>query len=246
MKRLAFIALAGILASALPALALDPAATFADANKAYSAGEYAKARDGYEALVRQGDYGAGVFYNLADAAWRMGDAGAAALNFQRALALQNGLPEAAENLKLVREKSGAKFFAPSRWDVLFPVATPNLWIIAGTVAAWHFLFALVAFLLRTARAANGWLGVCALFLAAYCAAGWARAERRWDRAIVVARSAEARFAPLDNSPLADTLPAASEVRVLQSGGAWSYCLVPTKTRAWIPSIALAPLRPAGS
>ena len=54
-------------------------------------------------------------------------------------------------------------------------------------------------------------------------------------AIVVSKSADARFAPADNSTLAAKLPAGSRVRILERRGEWTYCALPDNDRAWIPS-----------
>src|SRR4051812_49997478 len=83
---------------------------FAEANRSYAAGDFQKAIDGYEQLVRDGQWHAGLFYDLGNAWYRARDDGKAILNYERALALQPHHPEADANLRLVREHARALEF----------------------------------------------------------------------------------------------------------------------------------------
>jgi uncharacterized protein YgiM (DUF1202 family) len=60
-------------------------------------------------------------------------------------------------------------------------------------------------------------------------------EKNDSVAIVTVKSAEARYAPADNSTLAATLPAGSRVWILERRGPWIYCRLPDNNAAWIPA-----------
>ncbi len=167
------------------------------------------------------------------------------MNYERALRLQPGHPEATANLAFVRRSIGV------------PAPSPG----AGGIAAGWNRAALVwgPWLL----AAGGWLLLGGLFLALLAgrssafrrharnvalAAGlpvtvagalaffWLADRRAVDpaRAVLVgAESVEARYAPADTAKVESTLPAGGEVRLLQERGAWDYVELPGGTRAWI-------------
>jgi len=78
--------------------------TFADANRAYAAGDYAGAIQMYEQLISESVVHPAVFYNAGNAYYRNGRIGPAIVNYERALQLDPGLESARENLsKAVRE-----------------------------------------------------------------------------------------------------------------------------------------------
>ena len=62
------------------------------------------------------------------------------------------------------------------------------------------------------------------------------------KAVVIAKSTQAREAPADVAPVADTLPAGSEVLAPEERGPWTYCTLPDGTRAWVPTDALEKVR----
>jgi tetratricopeptide (TPR) repeat protein len=242
MKRIFLL----LLALAITARATTPDADFAKANAAYSGGNYLEAKQDYEALLRRGTSAANLFYNLGNANWRLHDPGQAALAYTRALMLAPAQTEAKANLDFVRQQTNATLFKPKSSAVIFPKVNPNwlIWLASG--CAWVVILSLLAVSLRWLRDGT-WVGlilVLALLLGGYCGTAIWHAETFRRVAIVVAAKAEARYAPADNSALADTLTAGSEVRILQNSGDWTYCLLPGDVRAWLPSSAIESVLPA--
>ncbi|MCX6966873.1 MAG: tetratricopeptide repeat protein, partial [Verrucomicrobia bacterium] len=90
--------------SVLPLLALltlfcaksvaAPPPDFDAANRLFDKGDFQGARAKYETLVQAGTWSAHLFYNLGNAAFRLGDRPAAFLAYERALALEPNHPEA--------------------------------------------------------------------------------------------------------------------------------------------------------
>ncbi len=72
--------------------------TFANANAAYTAGDYAKAIQLYEQLVSESVVDPAVFYDLGNAYYRAGRIGPAIANYERALQLNPNYDHARENL----------------------------------------------------------------------------------------------------------------------------------------------------
>ena len=107
MRATVLILLAGICLATTLNAANEAEATFARANADYAAGKYANAINGYETLVKNGQWNASVFYDLGNACFRTGDLGRAILNYERALALDPAQPEARANLQLVRDRARA-------------------------------------------------------------------------------------------------------------------------------------------
>jgi hypothetical protein len=227
------IFLCALFASALTA----SCAEFETANRLYDEGKFLEAKQLYEKLVADGQWSANLFYNLANADFRLGAPGVAALNYERTLALDAHHPEAAMNLRLLRDQTGARV-TPSSWrDHLFASIPSNLFDMVGAAAAWLAIFSLTAIILRRSTASpNLWLVfILALVLAAYCGAGiWHRAADA-SLAIVTARQAEARLAPADRAARAETLPAGSRVRAISERGEWIYCALPGGGLGWLPA-----------
>ncbi|MGC3988716.1 MAG: hypothetical protein QM796_03315 [Chthoniobacteraceae bacterium] len=235
-----------LLASMLCLRASSPDVEFSTANAAYTAGKFTEAKQGYETLIGNGDFAANLFYNLGNAEWRLHEAGRATLAYERALAIQPNAPEARANLAFVQKQTGSRLFPAKSWEVIFPSINLSTLAWALVLAIWVALLSLLALWLRWMQDGT-WAGlavVVALLAAAYFGAAIVQGEKRMHSAIVVAAKVDARYAPADNSPLADTLPAGSEVRILQNSGEWTYCLLPGEIRAWLPTAAIESISPA--
>ena len=74
-----------------------PAGDFETGNELFDQGKYAEAKQNYETLIESGQGSANVYYNLGNADYRLGSAGRAMLNYERALALNPGHKEALAN-----------------------------------------------------------------------------------------------------------------------------------------------------
>lgn len=228
--------------------AMGWAGDFETANQAYDQGKFAEAKDGYEKVIAGGSGSANIFYNLGNADFRLGSAGRAILDYERALALNPRHPEAQANLKLLRDQNGAKLL-PLSWNSrMANYLTPEIWAILAAVSGWAVLFGMV-FLATNRRSENfGWWTLC-LLSAAVCAVAavslWSIAKDQ-TLGVITAHEAEARLAPAESAGVAGALPAGSQVRVLSERGEWVYCELPGQLRGWIPDGAVMRVRPAKS
>jgi hypothetical protein len=241
----------GILAAILLALASHGSLRagieedFSAANKAHAEGDYAAARRGYELVLARGPR-ANVLFNLGNACFRLGDFGSAALAYERALLLEPRQPDATANLKLAREKAGARITPDRWWERVL------LWFAPGTATAiavgacWFFL--LLGGSVAWRRKGVGGLVACGLgaALTAGYAGGvhWARRELG-EVAIVIAPRAVAHQEPAERSAKGEAIPAASRVQVFGEHAGWTYCRLPAGQRGWLPDSALEFLVPRG-
>jgi len=215
---------------------------FEEAAHDYDAGKFVEARQAYDSLVDSGNYSANLFFDLGNTWFRLGDPGRAILNYERALALEPGHPEARANLAFVREQTGAQI-GRRTWldDVTAPIDV-NGFTLAAAAAAWVIVFAIAAMWWLPNRPLL-WTVVIAGFLVLGCAgAGIATFERDKSLAIVTDKQAEARLEPLDNSGVAETLPSGSRVKILSDRGPWLYCSLPDDARGWVPSKSVEKIR----
>lgn len=217
---------------------------FDTANHLFDQEKFSEAKQRYEQLVADGKWTANLFYNLGNTDFRLGAPGVAALNYERALALEPSHPEAAMNLRLLREQTGARIFPPSWRDHVVPPLATDVCAVIGASAGWLALFCVIAIIARRgAISPNVWL-LFALFvvLAAYAGfAVWHDAQNA-SLAVITARQAEARLAPVDRAARAETLPAGSRVRIVSERGDWVYCALPGGGLGWLPASALEKVR----
>ncbi|MFL6584642.1 MAG: tetratricopeptide repeat protein [Chthoniobacterales bacterium] len=232
-------------ASLVPARAGQDA-SFTEANQAYAAGDFRKAIDGYEQLVRDGRWSSNLFYDLGNAWYRAGDFGKAILNYERALALDPHQPEAEANLRLVRDQARALEMRPDAAERYVAFATANQWTIAAALSFWIAALVALTSLFATRRSVAR-ATIVALALVVCGASTWAAwtKENGWhgrSLAIVIGNKTEARLATADTSASVLVLPPGSEVQIVSTRGDWTYAILPNAQRGWIPAGALQPVR----
>ncbi len=222
-------------------------AGFEKANQAYSRGDFKAAREAYTALVKTGARSANLFYNLANTDYRLGEKGPAILNYERALALEPGHPEAGANLALLRGETGARIANPADlplWQraLEWPREFAGRWV--AWIAAAAFWIAVFSFapLPGRRRVAIAWLpAVLGLAVLAWAGGAVAWEASRGAEWIVTGSAVKAKTAPADSSKPTGTLPPGSEVRLLLESGEWLYVLLPDHSRGWIARSEAEPL-----
>ncbi|HET9419082.1 MAG TPA: hypothetical protein VFO30_07055, partial [Chthoniobacterales bacterium] len=200
----------------------QPDAEFSKATQEYSAGHFQEAINGYEALVRSGEWSANLFYNFGNAYFRVADFGHAILNYERALALERHHPEAEANLRIARDQARALELAPAAIERALRFASVNEFAIAAAIAFWVTAFSLVWLLVARRRGA----GMIALLifsalifaLAAFASYQLENGAKGKALAIVVANNVEARLATADSAQTVLALPPGSEIQILSTRG----------------------------
>ena len=185
-----------------------------------------------------------------NAALGAGDAGRAVLGWRRALAAQPDHERAVRNLAWLRERAPSWLPRPTAAGALDSLLA---WRNQLSAPQWHWAaavaFALAALLLTPwspqrvrplRRLALVPIAGCAIALGA-AALGGAGASA----AVVLADNATLRSADSHGAPptLAQPLPAAAEVAVLERRDAWLRIALADGTRGWLPANAAALVHP---
>jgi hypothetical protein len=214
-------------------------AEFAKANQEFAQGHFKEAISAYEALIRDGQWSANVFYDLGNAYFRTDDFGRAILNYERALALERHHPEATANLRIARDEAHALELQQSWPERYLQFASVNQYSITAAVTFWVAAFCLAALIFTTRRsvARISLLLVMLLVFAGAIFAIWQleRGSKGGALAIVTGKGVQARLATADTANAVLALPPGSEIKVLSTRGDWIYAALPNNLRGWIPA-----------
>jgi tetratricopeptide (TPR) repeat protein len=212
-------------------------AQFARANQAYAQGHFKEAINGYESLVRSGQWSANLFYDLGNAYFRTNDFGRAILNYERALALEQHHPEATANLQIARDEGHALEMQPSWPERYLKFASINQYSITAAAAFWIGVFLLIMLIFARRRSTAA---IALLLLTFSIFAGAILAIWRLDHgvrgralAIVTVENVQARIATADTASSVLALPPGSEIKILSTRGDWIYAALPNNLRGWI-------------
>ena len=239
-----FLLLFGALTT--PAALAAPAPSAAEAlfqqgNDLYGQGKYHEALQMYTRIVAEAGFSGPLLYNLANCYAQTNQAGLAILNYQRALRLAPGDPDAQGNLDLLRKHLGLfqeELPWAQRLTALFDL---DQWTLMGGVCL--VLFTLVN--LAGLRFATGtrWLrglgGLCLLGMI-LAAAGIFTQYRQQAAAVVTSRDARLLLSPFPSAAAIETVKE-GQVVVYQKTQHGSYSLVADQSghTGWIETKAIA-------
>lgn len=220
---------------------------FAIANRAYAAGDYRGAREGYEAMIADGSQDPAVFLNLGHSNYRLGRDVEAAINYRRALALDPGNTAARSSLEHVMQKIGLPAPGLGFAEIVGRYIITFDWlVIVGSAAFWIGILFVLYGAFSPGRH-NLWIAagiLMALFGATAAAISWAGDARiALARTLVVTGSAVARNAPADNSQKLCDLPPGTSVGFIASRGGWALVRLPLGVDGWVPEAVLTPIVP---
>ena len=222
------------LGCAMGALAGDD---FKSAGELYDAGKYADAAAVYEKIAPPT---AAVFFNLGNAHFRLESLGHAVLDYERARQLAPRDPDILANLRFAEERLGvADSIVPTRpvvqfWESVAGSRTIRQWSWAVVSGVWLTVFLMAGAigwprwrtgLVIGAVVAGGGLTVAAGALTSRVASA--------PTAIVVARRAEARFAPLADATVHFQLGEGTKVRIREDRGHWWHVERADGQQGWI-------------
>jgi tetratricopeptide (TPR) repeat protein len=226
-------------ALATPSVSAQGDAEFAKANQEFAQSHFKQAISDYEALIRDGQWSANVFYDLGNAYFRASDFGRAILNYARARALEPHHPEATANLQIARDEAHALELQPSWPERHLQFASVNQYSVTAAVAFWVAAFCLAALIFTPRRSAamKSLLVVMLLVFAGAMFAIWQleRGSKCDALAIVTGKDVQARLATADTANAVLALPPGSEIKVLSTRGDWIYAALPNNLRGWIPA-----------
>jgi len=230
------------------AAAQDRSQQFDTAGTAFAAGNFEEAKKGYEALIQSGETSPEVYYNLARTFASLDEPVAAALNYRRALLLDPKLVRARRALAELSQTTGLPATSFGWKEELSGIVPPRALLLAGTVLGWIGALLILRIAQRGPRTAPA-IALSVLFLVlgiAAAAVGFVSDPMVADaRTALVTSNAivPARATPTDNSQSISLLPPGSSVEVLRQSAGWTYCRLPDRTTAWVPSPTLTRVVP---
>ncbi len=227
-------------------LAQTPQQGFERANQLYQAGKFAEAKDQYEQLLRAGNQGAALEYNLGNACYKSGKLAEAILHYERARRLNPSDEDLRHNLRLAnlqvvdKIEVAPRFFLWEAWEALKGAFSLDAITWLGWFAYTLCLGALA--LLRLGRtyaqrkaALVGALvsgGCCLLLTATFL--GKRHDLLRQDIAIVLADFSTLKHAPDATSGDAFVLHAGVKLHILDRVNGWAKIRIADGNVGWIP------------
>ena len=238
-----------VLLAAVPAFGQTAEEAFERGNEAYAAGDWASAAAEYRTVLDYRVADARVFYNLANAEFRMGRLGPAILHYEKARRLDPADAEIEANLRFVQgfrfdrvevEDSFALADALHGLQARLSV-DGQAWVlvvlawISGAILAWG--------LSRPGRFGpwHGWpLAALATLIVLVGLSWWDTYERleRRELAVVMAPAAEIVAGPGPSNPSLLTVHEGLTVVVLDDRGDWVQVSLPNGINGWIATRAI--------
>jgi tetratricopeptide (TPR) repeat protein len=238
-----------VLAAAGPLAAqpADEAAIFEQGNRAYAEGDYGKAQDFYEQLVKAGSVNPAVYLNLGHTEFRLGREVPAAINYRRALMLDPADSAARASLEHVMSKLGVPAPGLGAPEIVGQYVSFDLLVLVGSLLFWAgillVVYAVFGAQRRPALVAAGI--VTAIIGSTAVAVSWAGDSRvaLAQTSMVVGDAVEALASPADNAKKLSDLPAGTPVRVVAARDDWSLVRLPIGVDGWVRTSALEPVFP---
>jgi hypothetical protein len=223
------------------ASAAENPSAFDQANQAFAEGKPAEAARRFERLTTTQGYSAPVLFNLANAQLKAGEPGMAILNYERARWLAPRDPDIAANLRLAQEHTQAPLAAgwPLRFADWFTV---NAWAVLGAGSLLVLAATLpLALLLQRQRPV---LRLARIVAVATLLGSLAAIAARWgelNRAVVVAKEAPARIAPVTVGSALFTLQEGTMVSIVKSHGPFALVSARNGQRGWVNRNIIEPV-----
>lgn len=230
-----------------------------DAIAAYVSGDYEKAVEGFEQVVKLGYPSADVYYNLANAYFKLGqqathsgnrqfaagELGRAVLNYHRALRLNPAMEDARYNLELAVDytndtESVPESFIAAIWRGMCNATTSNTWTIISLVVLAVMLAMVIFYLLSD----NIILRKISFFTAILLLIGFVlstslgissrSALKEDNRAVIVCKDTTPVHASPDSGSKIIRQPSQGvTIGVARSHGEWSEIIFADGEKGWI-------------
>ncbi len=218
-----------------------PTDLFLKANEAYRSGNYEKALERYNELAKEAP-GAEVYYNMANADFKLNHIGQAILNYERARKLNPRERDIVYNLNYARTFLEYKIEDKRNWyskeilDLLEYVQLKECALVLAFVC-FLLLLSVVLHLYVKKRFELGRVGVLLLtffVVAAILSSVKFHQTYFQKKAVVIARKIDVRFGPSDEDKLAFSLAEGIEVKVDEQSNDWYRLTLVSGESGWAP------------
>lgn len=235
--------------------------SMADGIKAYADKDYAAAVDSFERVVLLGYADAELYYNLANAYFKLGqnrlsasgrtfadgELGRAVLNYRRALRLDPSMEDARYNLDIAVDHTNdteaiPESFIVGLWHAIANRATTNGWTIFSVVDLVVLLAALLCYLLSQSivlRKLTFVISIVALLLfifsTAFALSQRAKLQDRGQAVVVCNDTTPVHASPDSASKVIRQPSQGVTVELLRAHGEWTEILFSDGEKGWIRS-----------
>ena len=243
MKRLFFILITILLAT----LQLSAQDNLQTANEAYAKGDFAKAIELYETVLKEKGESATVYYNLGNAYYKANKIAPSILNYERALLLDPGNSDIRFNLDIARLKTVDKidpvgeFFLTSWFRSVQNLLSTDAWSIFGIVCFILLIGCLFLFFFSRKiilKKASFYAGICLLVLTIFgniFAYDQKRSLTERNSAIIFVPTTTIKSSPADSGTDLFILHEGTKVKVKSKIGDWSEIVTADGNVGWIKS-----------
>lgn len=228
----------------------DAAGRLDEADAAYQAKDYSRAEQLYESLLESGYRDAGIYYNLGNSYYRLGQQGLAVLNYERGLLLAPHDKDLLHNLAVVRSELPDNlevippFFLKRWWETLVRGLPSGGWATLGLIFLWAGLAGFGFWITGRTRKFKVWgffLGLILVFLAIPAfTLSFARKAMELDsgKAVIISNEITLRSAPDPESSPILALHGGTTVELLDAIGDWHKVLLSNGDQGWLPASAV--------
>ncbi len=215
------------------------AGRFETANNAYKEGNYHQASEIYSRIIADGRNSEGVFYNLGNAYWRMGETGRARLYWEKALKINPSNRDAAYNIGLIKKTIGedsGESSAAAVTRICSKIMGLNAMTVTVSVAAWAALLFFLGYYLRR-REGFIWAGAASLVIFLILLAGLLtrlEVQLKSSRGIIL-RKTSIYSAPGTIADAQGTVPEGKKVVIISETKDWVSAGIPEENiQFWVP------------
>jgi len=221
-----------------------------EANKAYTSGEFQKAVDLYEKLVKSGLSAAELYYNLGNAYYRIGDYKSAILNYERAKKINPDDENIITNLefcqKFVQDKieSVPKFFLVNWLQLFLNLFSAKVWGIISIVTFISLLSLALLFLFSKSilfRKLSFYFGILFLFVSSisfYASYKQNKILNSHNTAIVFSQSVSVKSSPNESGTVLFIIHEGLKVTITGYSEGWKEIKLSDGKVGWLPNDAI--------
>jgi tetratricopeptide (TPR) repeat protein len=225
-----------------------PLSKWEEGNQFYKAKDYRQAIQAYQAVLARHPHDPAVYFNLANAYFKRGEAGMAIYQYEKALALDPRSKDIRQNLNFARSqlRSESDAVKPVFLNWTFKVLSffSKGELITAALAA--YLLFLGAAILRFYSASPFVFWVRRLtfsvFLISFTGLGFKLYEARRPAAIVIHGQVEARYGPSPEEKAVFRLSEGMKVRVAEQSQGWYRIKLSSGDTGWVVGSSLGVLQ----
>jgi len=217
------------------------------ANKLYRSGNYKEAATIYEAIIKQGNHSASLYYNLGNAYYKQAEIPKSILYFEKSLKLIPDDEDANYNLKLAYARTVdkieplPKLFYEKWIDAILTFFSPKTWSIITVVFSWltlgigiMYLIALTPNMKRNSFM-TGLLFISFTLVLYFTAAAADKKINGVKSAIIMEDNVYIKSSPGERSTNLFVLHGGTKIEVLNIVGEWKQIKIANGNSGWILS-----------